>query len=193
MYSLKPAKASNNILQNSQNVDERESNANLHTAEQTADNPLGPLNILLEGARGLFDASDQYYGTINICTDDFTPREIDTRTKEKPSARDIGNINAVNVITEMMSKNDISPTGEPFSYSMWKANCVLYSVVSAFLNQRPVTCLDTLYKWFTSCTLGPMEQHLDKYGLMEVQLDRVLKSNGILLSAQLRMSEEGCT
>lgn len=37
-----------------------------------------------------------------------------TRIKEKPSARDLGNINAV--ITELMSNNDISPTGEPFPY-----------------------------------------------------------------------------
>ena len=34
-----------------------------------------------------------------------------------------------------MSKNDIAPTGEPFSY-MWKANCVLYTVVTAFLLEK---------------------------------------------------------
>lgn len=25
-------------------------------------------------------------------------------------------------------------------------------------NQRPITCLNTLYKWFNSCTLGPVDQ-----------------------------------
>ena len=34
-------------------------------------------------------------------------------------------------------------------------------------NQRPITCLNTVYKWFTSCLLSPTEQHLEEYGLME--------------------------
>ena len=34
-------------------------------------------------------------------------------------------------------------------------------------NQRPITCLNTSYKWFTSCVLGPMDEHVDKYELME--------------------------
>ena len=36
-------------------------------------------------------------------------------------------------------------------------------------NQRPVTCLNTLYKWFTSCLLKPMNQHLDRHCLMETE------------------------
>ena len=36
-------------------------------------------------------------------------------------------------------------------------------------NQRPITCLNTLYKWFTSCVLGPMDKHLKVYDLMEKQ------------------------
>ena len=63
--------ASNNLLQSSPNVDEMESNANLHTAQPTVGNPLEPLDTLPEGARGLFEASDQLCGTINICTGDF--------------------------------------------------------------------------------------------------------------------------
>ena len=34
-------------------------------------------------------------------------------------------------------------------------------------NQRPITCLNTLYKWFTSCLLIPTDHHLDAHGLME--------------------------
>ena len=34
-------------------------------------------------------------------------------------------------------------------------------------NQRPITCLNTMYKWFSSCLLKPVDQHLDTYGLME--------------------------
>ena len=36
-------------------------------------------------------------------------------------------------------------------------------------NQGPITCLNNMYKWFTSCLLAPMDQHLDYYGLMEGQ------------------------
>ena len=33
-------------------------------------------------------------------------------------------------------------------------------------NQPPITCY-TIYKWFTSCLLKPMNHHLEKYVLME--------------------------
>ncbi|XP_068750863.1 uncharacterized protein [Montipora capricornis] len=36
-------------------------------------------------------------------------------------------------------------------------------------HQRPITCLNTGYKWFTSCVLGSMDYHLDYYDLMEMQ------------------------
>ena len=34
-------------------------------------------------------------------------------------------------------------------------------------NQRPIACLNNMYKWFTSCMLKPMNQNLDKYALIE--------------------------
>ena len=34
-------------------------------------------------------------------------------------------------------------------------------------NQRPITCLNTMYKWLTTCMLTPMNQHLDTYVLIE--------------------------
>ena len=34
-------------------------------------------------------------------------------------------------------------------------------------DQRPITCLNTLYKWFTSRVLGPMEQHLKVNDLID--------------------------
>ena len=36
-------------------------------------------------------------------------------------------------------------------------------------NQRPITCLNTIHKWFTSCLLEPMNHHLDTYKLMEIE------------------------
>ena len=34
-------------------------------------------------------------------------------------------------------------------------------------NQRPITCLNNMYKWFTSCLLAPMDQHLDQYNTIQ--------------------------
>ena len=34
-------------------------------------------------------------------------------------------------------------------------------------NQRPITCLNTLYKWFTSCLLKPVNHHLKKHGFIQ--------------------------
>ena len=34
-------------------------------------------------------------------------------------------------------------------------------------NHRPITCLNTAYKWFTSCLLKPVDHHLGRYGLMQ--------------------------
>ena len=36
-------------------------------------------------------------------------------------------------------------------------------------NQRPIACLNTIYKWFTSCLLKPINQHLDRHRLMETE------------------------
>ena len=34
-------------------------------------------------------------------------------------------------------------------------------------NQRPITCLNTQYKWFTTCLLSPMDEHLETHNLLE--------------------------
>ena len=47
-------------------------------------------------------------------------------------------------------------------------------------NQRPITCLNTSYKWFTSCVLGPMDKHPKVYDLMEKQ-QRGAKAGCLLL------------
>lgn len=33
--------------------------------------------------------------------------------------------------------------------------------------QTSITCLSTLYKWFTACLMGPLNDHLTAYNLME--------------------------
>ena len=44
-------------------------------------------------------------------------------------------------------------------------------------NQCPITCLNTLYKCFTLCVLGPVNEHMDHYNLMEDQ-QRGAKAGG---------------
>ena len=34
-------------------------------------------------------------------------------------------------------------------------------------NQRPITCLNTIYKWYTLCLLVPIDKRLNHYELME--------------------------
>ena len=61
---------------------------------------------------------------------DYSQRDIDTRTKETPSTKDLEEINhAIKLLTE---RYEVTPTQNPFGF-LWLANCVLYSVVCAFL------------------------------------------------------------
>ena len=125
--------ATNNLSQNFiiNSVESSENEANLHMpAVESNNSPLGPVNTLSDDACELLEASEQMIGMINTRMGDFVAREIDTRTKGRPTASDIRNINSA--ITEMMQRNNISPTENPFEY-LWIANCVLYSVVIAFL------------------------------------------------------------
>ena len=55
---------------------------------------------------------------------------VDTKIKEKPTNRDIKNINKA--IENVMEKNKVSEIDQPFVY-LWMANCILYAVVVAFL------------------------------------------------------------
>ena len=34
-------------------------------------------------------------------------------------------------------------------------------------NQQPITCLNTMHKWYTLCLLVPTDKQLDDYNLME--------------------------
>ncbi|PFX31281.1 Polycomb protein Scm [Stylophora pistillata] len=60
----------------------------------------------------------------------YKAREFDTRIKEKPTKRDLDNINQA--LPELMRQQKVLPTDNPFTY-LWIASCVLYSVVIAFL------------------------------------------------------------
>ena len=69
-------------------------------------------------------------GVLNQQTCEFGEREFDTRIKERLTKCDLNNINLT--IIKLMEQQQLSPRENPFSY-LWIANCVLYSVVMAFL------------------------------------------------------------
>ena len=59
--------------------------------------------------------------------------EISTRIKQRPTRTDVKNINAaIDVLMRREVEHSIDPTTNPFGY-LWMANCILYSVVAAFL------------------------------------------------------------
>ena len=114
---------------------QEEADQNLHTPlnahrESEIASPVGIPNVLNEDARGLLESSAQILASINSSPGDFTNREIDTRTKKRPTGEDIENIDKV--IGELMKQNVVNPSENSFSY-LWLANCVIYSVVVAFL------------------------------------------------------------
>ena len=102
-------------------------NADLHTvADETKLEGQG--SKLSQDTRDHMDSSNLILPRVNTSPGEFGEREFDTRIKERPKKRDLNNINQT--ITEIMKQ--ASPGENPFSY-LWIANCVLYSVIVAFL------------------------------------------------------------
>lgn len=70
----------------------------LHSRHANQENPVGPDNSLLsEGALELIEKSTRLLGLVNAHPGEYMGREIETRSKQRPSRNDIDNINrAVN-------------------------------------------------------------------------------------------------
>ena len=102
----------------------------LHSVqEQGQVNPTGPFSTLSQEACKLLEKATQLSASVNSDPGEYKSRQIDTRTKEKPTGYDLKNINKT--VEELMRQNVISLVENPFGY-LWIANCVLYSTVSAF-------------------------------------------------------------
>ena len=87
--------------------------------------------VLNETESVLLDSANCILLSVSDNTGDFVERSVDTQTKEKPTKTDLRNINTV--IEVLMSRNkQVSPNENPFEY-LWLVDCVLYSVVAAFL------------------------------------------------------------
>ena len=119
---------------NSQYANEQQRiGANLHT--ENSENQTMPheefINTLTQGERELFEKSAQLYTLVNTREGDYSNREIDTRIKQKPTQSDLKSINRV-LKGLLEQKKTLSLNNDPFAH-LWLVNCVLYSVVEAFL------------------------------------------------------------
>ena len=59
------------------------------------------------------------------------------------------------------------PQDIPWCFTGGKISLIPKPGQSSSENQRPITCLNTIYKWFTSCLLKQINHHLEKNGLVE--------------------------
>ena len=82
--------------------------------------------------KNIFQTAKLVFASVAADPGDFSNRLLDSRTKKRPTNQDIININAA--IDQLMKQNDVinapDPAQNPF---LWLANCVIYSVVVAFL------------------------------------------------------------
>ena len=103
--------------------------ANLHT--ETREDQLSPsANTLTEEERELGEKSAQLFAQVHTREVDYSNRDIDTLTKQKPTQRDLKSID--NVISSLMEQNMECAEEHLIAY-LWGPNCVFYSVVVAFM------------------------------------------------------------
>ena len=113
---------------------------NLHTtsASQTPEDqtPMhiesdtGPRHQLSDEGREILQLAAPILAAVDQIPGDFGNHCYDTRTKERPTKKDILNISAV--ASELLkSGTPIDPFENPFGY-LWLVDCILYSVAVAF-------------------------------------------------------------
>ena len=77
----------------------------------------------------------------------------------------------VNCVHESIAKSFQAITRSdqevPFWFTEGKTSLIPKAGEFSSENQRPITCLNTIYKWFTSCLLKPVDKHLNENGLMQ--------------------------
>ena len=84
--------------------------------------------------KNIFQAAKLVFASVAADPGDFSNRLLDSRTKKRPTNQDIININAA--IEQLMKQNDVNNAPDPAQNPLvflWLANCVIYSVVVAFL------------------------------------------------------------
>ena len=92
--------------------------------------PTRPANVLNQQTGDLLDSSNVIFALANTQRFEVGEQEFDTRISAEPTKCDLNNINLTTM--KLMEQHQVSPKRNPLSY-LWVANCVLYSVVMAFL------------------------------------------------------------
>ena len=107
-------------------------NLDLTAGNECEESPTTVEDLHMECAlsKDLIESVNKELFSINQTQGDFSTRGIDTRTKARPTNRDIENIN--HCITALMKRESVSAKNRPFEF-FWTASCVLYAVVIAFL------------------------------------------------------------
>ena len=111
--------------------------SNIEAEQSTAESPVLTPMDLNPCAHEILDGATSILASISPIIGEFGRRTIDTRIKQRPTRMDVKNINAaIDVLMRREVEHSIDPTTNPFGY-LWMANCILYSVVAAFLiNKR---------------------------------------------------------
>ena len=145
----------------------------LWTKEGTGDEKAGWLNDIRSAINGRVSQYNEMEWVLE------TSQAVGELKKKKnwsaPGPDKIANFwwKHVNVVHDGVIKAFRSIGTRTDAYPLWfaegKTTLIPKPGVFASENHRPITCLNTIYYWFTSCLLQPMDQHLRSYGLMEEQ------------------------
>ena len=95
--------------------------------------PTRTASVLSQQACDILDSSNVIFARANTQQGEVGEQEFDTRLSARLTKCDLSNINLT--IIKLMEQHQVSPRENPFSY-LWVANCVLYSVVMAFLSNK---------------------------------------------------------
>ena len=118
------------------NIEAEQSNAeNLLTYLEPED-PKSPILTPIDlnpCAHEILECATSILASISPIIGEFGRRNIDTRIKQRPIRTDVKNMNAaIDMLMRREVEHSIDPTTNRFGY-LWMANCILYSVVTAFL------------------------------------------------------------
>ncbi|XP_074612680.1 fibroblast growth factor receptor 2-like isoform X3 [Acropora palmata] len=113
--------------------------------------------VMRADAVGLRDMPSTCSVAVKMQKADATGKVLDDLLSEADTMRKIGKhkniISLIGACTQNGGRTTLIPKSGSFSSD----------------NQRPITCLNTIYNWFTSCLLEPVNHHLDTYKLVEIE------------------------
>ena len=128
--------------------------------------------VLNNEAIKLAEKANTIYASLYDVPGDFSQRSLDTRTKERPTNKDLANKNMV--VLNVMDKRRANQNAFQV---LWVVNCIVYSVVTAFLllkeqkkNPNIVTHEVKMTKTSKKITCGKPTKYEEKYLLQKLSL-----------------------